>query len=319
MIENQAAASAIQEHPLTLDQAAVLIEFDGDEEIRADLIQVATTDPAQFAHAAQRARDEKARAKTKTDAEADLAGRGYLILDLDPGYYDTVYTRVSELLTADDQRVTIEHIENQEGRAAHVRVYADGDANISYFLRDAKAAGFHSYAGSQSKSGPMTDEEKAERRILIANNKAWASAEIVRREWLTTLLSRKTLPKDAAVVIAKGLTVHRQAISTATREGNELAHQLLGMEPSGYSANDKLTALIEQTPAKSQHVALAIVLGACESATSKQTWRYPSSTDANYFALLARWEYSLSDVEQIVICDDKRARSDTNDADVLTH
>ena len=183
VVENQAAADAIREHPLTLDQAAVLIEFDGDDEIRADLIQVATTDPAQFAHAAQRARDEKARAKAKTDAEADLAGRGYLILDNDPGYYDTTYSRTSELLTADDQRVTIEHIENQQGRAAHVRVYADGEANVIYFVQDAKAAGFHGYSGGQPKSGPMTDGEKAERRTLIANNKAWASAEIVRREW----------------------------------------------------------------------------------------------------------------------------------------
>ena len=48
--ENPVAASAIQEHELTLDQAATLIEFDGDEEIMADLIQVATTDPAQFAN-----------------------------------------------------------------------------------------------------------------------------------------------------------------------------------------------------------------------------------------------------------------------------
>ena len=134
-------------------------------------------------HAAQRARDEKARAMTKANTEADLAGRGYTILDNDPGYYDTEYTRISELLTNDDQRVTLEHIENLEGRAAHVRVYADGDANVTYFVRDAKTAGFHSYGGSPSKSGPMTDEEKAERRTLIANNKAWASAEVVRREW----------------------------------------------------------------------------------------------------------------------------------------
>ena len=116
---------------------------------------------------------------------------------------------------------------------------------------------------------------------------------------LATLLSRKALPKDAAVVIAKGLTVHRQAISTATREGNELAHQLLGLEPSGYFENDKLVALLEQTPAKAQHVALAVVLGACESVTSKQTWRYPSPTDKDYFTQLAAWGYNLSDVEQI--------------------
>lgn len=129
--ENQVAASAIQEHPLTLDQAAALIEFDDDDEIRADLIDVATKDPTQFAHAAQRARDEKGRAKVKADTEADLAGRGYTILDTDPGYYDTEYTRIGELLTADDERVTVEQIESIDGRAAHVRVYADGDANIT--------------------------------------------------------------------------------------------------------------------------------------------------------------------------------------------
>jgi len=298
--ENPVAASAIQDHQLTLDQAAVLIEFDGDDEIRADLIKVATTDPAQFAHAAQRARDEKARARIKSDTEAELAGRGYTILDTDPGYYDTEYTRISELLTADDQRVSVEQIESIVGRAAHVRVYADGDANITYFVRDAKGAGFRSYGGSQPKSGPMTDEQKAERRTLIANNKAWASAETVRREWLTTLLTRKTLPKDAAVVIARGLTVHRQAVSSATRDGNELAHQLLGLELSSHFEADKLAALIEQMPSKAQHVALAVVLGACESVTSKESWRYPTATDAAYLTQLAAWGYSLSDVERIV-------------------
>ncbi|MFP3466882.1 ParB/RepB/Spo0J family partition protein [Leifsonia sp. SIMBA_070] len=298
--ENQVAASAIQEHPLTLDQAAVLIEFDGDDEIRADLIDVATKDPAQFAHAAQRTRDEKARAKVKADAEADLAERGYTILDTDPGYYNTEYSRIGELLTADNERVTVEQIESIEGRAAHVRVYADGDATISYFIRDATAAGFHTYGASQPNKGPMTDEQKAERRTLIANNKAWASAEVVRREWLTTLLSRKTLPKDTAVMIARGLTTHRLAVSAATRDGNELAHQLLGVERPGYFDADKLAALIEQTPSKAQHVALAIVLGACESITSKQTWRTPSPTDTDYFRQLAVWGYSLSGVEQIV-------------------
>ncbi|WP_089914761.1 hypothetical protein [Leifsonia sp. 21MFCrub1.1] len=186
IVDNQVAASASKEHQLTLDQAAMLIEFDGDDDVRADLIQVATTDPTQFAHAAQRARDDKARAAIKADAEAELAGRGYTILDTDPGHYDSEYTRISELLTADDQRVTVEDVESIDGRAAHVRVYADGDANVSYF--DAKAAGSHSYGGSQTKSRPMTDEQKAERRTLIANNKALAPAEAVRCEWLATLL-----------------------------------------------------------------------------------------------------------------------------------
>jgi ParB family chromosome partitioning protein len=298
---NTTAKTAIQEHALTLDQAAVLIEFEDDDTARADLIQVATTDPAQFAHAAQRARDDKARNTIKATAEADLIARGYVILENDPGYYDTQYVRISELLTADGERVTPEHIEAVDGRAAHVRVYTDGEPSISYFVSDPTAAGFHRYDnGGTSNKGPMTDEQKAERRTLIANNKAWASAETVRREWLTALLSRKTLPRGTAVVVATGLTLHRQAISTATRDGNELAHQLLGLEASGYFRADKLAALVQGSPSKALHVALAVVLGACESVTDKQSWRYPTTTDAAYLTQLAAWGYSLSDVEQIV-------------------
>jgi len=41
--ENTVAASAIQTHQLTLDQAATLIEFEDDDETRGELIDVATT------------------------------------------------------------------------------------------------------------------------------------------------------------------------------------------------------------------------------------------------------------------------------------
>jgi ParB family chromosome partitioning protein len=147
----------------------------------------------------------------------------------------------------------------------------------------------------------MTDEQKAERKTLIANNKAWASAEIVRREWLATFLSRKTLPKDAATVIAQGLTVHRRDVGSAVTNGNTLAHTLLGIERGGFWDADKLAALIEHSPAKVQHVTLATVLGGIEDSTSKNTWRYPEAAKALYFEQLAKWGYGLSEVEQIVI------------------
>lgn len=298
--DSPVAASAINtHHALTLDQAAVLIEFEDDEALRAELIEVATTEPAQFEHAAQRARDDRARAKIKADAETALAARGFEILDREYWYNDSAYTNVRELRTADGERVTPEHIEKAEGRAVYVSApWGTDTARISYYLSDPRAAGFVKEGGAAS--GPMTDEQKAERRTLIANNKAWASAETVRREWLASFLSRKTLPKDAAAFVAKVLTIHRRNVGEATRDGNTLAHELLGIEQAGYGNPDKLAAIIEQTPAKAGHVALAIVLGGIESHTSKQTWRYPAAVDAAYFAQLAAWGYGLSEVEQIV-------------------
>ncbi|MFB2586982.1 ParB/RepB/Spo0J family partition protein [Herbiconiux liukaitaii] len=298
--ENAAAASAIVSHSLTLDQAATLIEFEGDDDIVAELIDVATTEPGQFAHTAQRARDDKARNAEKAAIEALHAERGYVILDRERGYFENDYTLVRDLVTADGTRPTQEQIDAAEGRAVYVATYFGGHLRPVYSVADPKAAGFRKDSGSGANSGPMTDEQKAERKILIANNKAWASAETVRREWLATFLSRKTLPRDAAQFIAQGLTIHGLNVGSAARDGNALAHELMGLERGGYYDRDKLAAVVEATPAKAHHVALAVILGGIEANTSKMSWRNPNTQDALYLNQIAAWGYSLSEVEQII-------------------
>ncbi|TFC83397.1 ParB/RepB/Spo0J family partition protein [Cryobacterium cheniae] len=300
--ENAVAASAIVSHSLTLDQAATLIEFEGDDETVSVLIDIATTAPEKFAHAAQRARDEARIESIKATATADLIERGYEILDRDRGSYETDYVSISYLSTAADEQVTVQHLTDAVGRAAYVYAYASSDTVfVRYYLKDPKAAGFRKSSGSGASSGPMTDDEKAERKTLIANNKAWASAEIVRREWLAEFLSRKTLPKNTAKAIALGLTVHHSVVGKANQNGNVLAHTLLGLERANYWSADKLSALVEHSPTKAQHVTLAIVLAGIEDSTSKETWRYPDAHSARYFEQLAAWGYNLSEVEQIVI------------------
>jgi ParB family chromosome partitioning protein len=297
--DNPLAASAIQTHDLSLDQAATLIEFEGQEDTVDALIEVATTNPEQFAYAAQRARDDRTRQELVEAARAGLIAKGYAILDREPGYYETEYTRVRDLVNSEGETVTPDMIEALEGRTAFVRAYASGQVEVSYFLPDPKKHGFKKY-NTSSNAGPMTDEQKAERKTLIANNKAWVASESVRREFLATLLSRKTLPKDAVAVVAAGLTAERNNVGTAMGKGNELAHQLLGLESGGMWSPDKLAGIVKATPTKAQHVALAVVLGGIESSTSKATWRNPTSRTAAYFAQLAGWGHNLSEVEQIV-------------------
>ena len=41
----------------------------------------------------------------------------------------------------------------------------------------------------------MTEQAKAARQEVIEGNKSWRAAEPVRREWIRTLLARKTTPK----------------------------------------------------------------------------------------------------------------------------
>ena len=67
-------------------------------------------------------------------------------------------------------------------------------------------------------TGPMTEEQKAERREVVANNKAWDSATTVRRTWLTTFFARKTAPPDGARWIAETLAEGNRDVRKATGE-----------------------------------------------------------------------------------------------------
>jgi ParB family chromosome partitioning protein len=292
-------------YDLTLDQAAVLIEFEDDAEVLAELSTEARQRPAQFDHAVQRARDNRARAAAVAARTAELVEQGWTILDRSPGYYESEHVRASSLNDADGNQVTDETLATVEGRAAFVgSSYGSTDAQAEFFVTKAqmKALGWRDRNSGAGASGPMTEEEKAERKTLIANNKAWASAEVVRREWLAEFLSRKTMPKDAQQWVAVALTRHRQPIGHALGESNSLAATLLGVDatPSYW----KPTAIEEYAaahPAKALHVAVAVTLGGIEASTSKGTWRRPGERDGLYFEQLAAWGYGLSEVEQIVV------------------
>lgn len=107
-------------YDLTLDQAAVLIEFMDDAEVLAELSTEAGQRPAQFDHAVQRARDDRARAAAVAARTAELVEQGWTILDRSPGYYEAEHVRASYLNNADGNQVTDEILATVEGRAAFV-------------------------------------------------------------------------------------------------------------------------------------------------------------------------------------------------------
>ncbi|MFS0852544.1 ParB/RepB/Spo0J family partition protein [Microbacterium sp. 179-I 3D4 NHS] len=298
---NTTASEAISAHALTLDQAAVLMEFDGDQKVVAALIEAATNNPEQFAYNAQRARDDRDRENLRLATITDLTAKGFTILDDRPSWDDRTLVRIRDLATADGQPVTIDAITGLDGASAYVQVYRSGTADITYYLKTPKAHGFKKRnSGGDAPRGPMTDEEKAERKTIIENNKAWDAAETVRREWLTTFLSRKTLPQEHPQIIAELLTAGRHHVSSALRHGNALAANLLNItQPAnGYNTN-RFEGYLADHPIKAQHVALAITLGGIEENTGRSTWQHPSTTTARYLEIIADWGYPLTPVEKI--------------------
>lgn len=317
------AAAALTDHQLTLDQAAALVEFDEFPKIQARLIETVRTNPGRFAHELRFAQNELARKKAVQAAIADYESRGYVIVHPENPEH-AAFVLVRDLVTADggDALLTAEKMDALDGRGVRVIAYLR-DPEPVYYLRDPEAVGYRrdettttaTSAGVGSMSEEQKAEQKAERRRVIANNKAWDSAESVRREFVAALVTRRALPKDAASFIAAGLTTHRHEVGRAVQVGSALAHEFLGVECERGYYSDALGQYAAATPSKAQHVALAVVLGGIEASMSRESWRSPDATAAAYLRQLVAWGYNLSEVEQIITDLDEKRRADRDAAD----
>ena len=191
----------IAETGMTLDQAATLIEFEDAPDVVATLTRIANEEPGYFPHAVQRARDERATAQAREAGEQVEAAKGHRILSEAPAWDARTPYRLGDLRTSEGERVSVDEIQGKDGVAVYVLGQRDGNHQVNYYVDEPEALGYTVVDdGMGRKAGPMTDEEKAERKQLIANNKDWDAAESVRREWLAQFLGRKTLPKDLSLI-----------------------------------------------------------------------------------------------------------------------
>ncbi|TIH26666.1 hypothetical protein [Subtercola vilae] len=133
----------------------------------------------------------------------------------------------------------------------------------------------------------------------------------MRRTFVTTLLTRKNLPKDAAVFTALTLTRHHQLV---TADSGDYARTFLSSTDKDQWGLKGLATLVEQTPTKAQTISPAIALSAFENAIGRDSWRYPSDTGKEYLNQLEQWGYHLSPVERIAAGHPAPADDDTDPA-----
>ena len=296
---NEAAKAAVAKFEVTFEQALVLAEFEGDADVQKDLRRAAARGEGDFAHEAQRQRDRKEAREQVAALIADLKAQGYHQIAW-PSYDDKDTRPFDDLTKADGTALTEQNYLGGDGHRFAVRESGRG-VEVGHFVTDWKKWGLKKRKANGDPALAWTEEQKAERKELIANNKAWDSAEKVRRAWLTTFLSRKTLPKDALAFTARTAATNGGQFSKEVTDRHRLARTLLGIGEFSYSGPDSLIALIEHQPGRVGHVLTALALAAHEAATGKHTWRNPSPDARAYFTALAAWGYSLSDVEQIVL------------------
>jgi ParB family transcriptional regulator, chromosome partitioning protein len=84
---SEIATAAMERYDLTLDQVATIAEFDGPDGPDAEAVKALTVtaakEPAQFAHVAQRLRDQRADTRLVDDKVAELAEQGLRVVDPD--------------------------------------------------------------------------------------------------------------------------------------------------------------------------------------------------------------------------------------------
>jgi ParB family chromosome partitioning protein len=149
-----------------------------------------------------------------------------------------------------------------------------------------------------------TQQEKRERRKVLALNKAGDAAQTVRREFVKNMLSRKTPPKGAAVFVARMLAADGYLLSNF--KADETIADLLDIGPTVRAGIDEL--IDNATDGRAQVITLGLVLGALEGRTPKHAWRNDFSHfvgPKDYLRFLADNGYTLSTVEQVIVGDKK--------------
>lgn len=147
------------------------------------------------------------------------------------------------------------------------------------------------------------EANRAERRTVILNNKAWDSAETVRRDWLATFRTRKTPPDAAEELITAAILLADCNLSRAMTGNHQLLRGWLGLEPRTWQAPDQLPGYLceVRTPKRQVMLALAAVLAAWEEGLSRESWRRPDRWNARVLTGITSWGYQASPVESLMI------------------
>lgn len=259
----------------------------------------------------QRARDDRAEAQQITALTEQLTAAGVPVVD-QPGYGEHTIKTLADLVTDQGRPIAPEDHRACPGHAAYVgRTWRGIEA--THVCTDWKAHGHRDRYNRNSRpvATPMDEKAKAERKTVIARNRAWKSAETVRREWLATFLSRKTPPKGAAAYVAAELARGQHMLRRAMERGHEYAATLLSAETSNPRQSVAVLAGKASDP-QAQVIALGLVLGAVEDSTGTHTWRNPDDAVKRYFAFLAANGYTLSEVERIAAGTERPQRRRTH-------
>ena len=332
---------------LTLEEAAIFAEFEHDPEA-VERLENAKRWRRSLAHEAQRLRDEAAEREADAAEVERLRAEGLPILSAEEVAEADEVLRIERLGTEDGESLPEEEWPNVPGARVQVVkewVYPEDEDDEEHeddepaepyqqyvpvwVVTDLDASGLRRRGGGSSSTasadeGGESEEEaearREERRRVIANNKAWASAETVRREWLTGFVARKTAPKGAEALICEAVVTGHHSLSKAMDHRHPMLFTLLGIDvPTGYygAGHDECHKIATKAsaPKAATMTTLAAVVAAWEATTGKHSWRNPTAWDARVLGALVEWGYQPSEVERILLGEEPQPSTEDDSED----
>ena len=294
------AGAAALDRGWDIETALIMAEFEQDEAATADLESVLMDEPDQLFHVAQQIRDNRAREAELAALIDGLKAEGKTLVDYAGHYADEENLFVTAANRADGEPAT-----DEDANAALVSTNYLGEHNVRLVIAGWKELGFSPRherydGGSNVQKGPMTDEQKAERKTLIANNKAAESATIVRREFVRNLLSKKQAPKGWQHFTAYALTHHPE---TASGYDGKVAAEMVGAksDESDRWGWNPLRDHVAASTARPEVSLIALVCAGYEKTIAKDSWRSPSQAHRDYLNQLVVWGYTASETEKMII------------------
>lgn len=311
---SDAAAAALQAQPITLEQAAHLVEFEDDPTAVEAITTTLYERPEQIDHTVARLRKARADQVAVDERVVALEAEGWIVHREEKHYgweapagtyaphqvrrigaerWSTL--RGSDLTDLDDRHVVV-----------YPAQWAPSGVEEKYFIGSLEANGLEL---DRDTKPALTEDEKTARRQKRTDKADMITATEVRREWIKTFLGQKKLP-DMSQWIAHVVFQSDRALGAAQREGSarDLAFELLGLEvPStkyGYMSREATAEFITGHAGLAEPLLGAYAIAVCEDVLGdpKHHWAGMQMAElAPYLEQLHEWGYPLSDVEQRLV------------------
>ncbi|WP_433294521.1 ParB N-terminal domain-containing protein [Actinoplanes sp. CA-030573] len=298
-----AVSQRAQQSGLDLTQQAILSKFADVPETVDKLLDEAEKGPFAFSRAVEEARATREREAAVEHRRAELIAAGVKVFTDRVDSTDLTIKRLDMLLTEDGKYISDDDHAACPGHtvAVYHPSYSTRMVEITY-CADWKANGHTTPAsstGTLTRSGPMTEEQKAERREVIENNRAMEAANTVRREWVTNLLAGTAEPKGSKKFIAQELAEPGYLLGTWINQGRKLLDDLLTPGKAKRPGAKRVPARTSEI--RYTMITLASVVAAHESAITRTTWRSKDESAARYLQWCTLNGYEPGKVERLII------------------